>query len=131
DAIVMLENIYRRVEEGETRVQASVLGARQVAFAIIATTLTLAAVFLPVAFQSGTTGRLFYEFGISLAVSVLVSSAVALTVTPMLCSILLKGKDPVTGHPPHGWLYRVTEPGFAFVNKIFGKVLYGSLKAWP
>lgn len=131
DAIVMLENIYRRVESGESRVQASVLGARQVAFAIIATTLTLAAVFLPVAFQSGSTGRLFYEFGISLAVSVLVSSSVALTVTPMLCSLLLKGRDPVTGRPPHGWLYRVTEPAFAFVNRLFGSVLRLSLKAWP
>ncbi len=131
DAIVMLENIYRRIEEGETKVQASVLGARQVAFAIIASTFTLSAVFLPVAFQSGTTGRLFYEFGISLAVSVLVSMAVSLTVTPMLSSLLLKGTDPVTGHPPHGWFYRVTEPGFVFVNRVFGKVLHASLKAWP
>ena len=131
DAIVMLENIYRRIEEGETRIQASVLGARQVAFAIIASTLALCAVFLPVAFQSGTTGRLFYEFGISLAVSVLVSLAVSLTVTPMLCSLLLKGTDPRTGHPPHGWLYRVTEPGFEFVNRLFGKSLRLSLKAWP
>ncbi len=131
DAIVMLENIYRRIEEGETKVQASVLGARQVAFAIIATTLTLAAVFLPVAFQSGTTGRLFYEFGVSLAVSVMVSLTVSLTVTPMLSSLLLKGTDPKTGHPPHGWFYRVTEPGFVFVNRVFGKLLRVSLKAWP
>lgn len=131
DAIVMLENIYRRIEAGESRVQASVRGARQVAFAIIATTLTLAAVFLPVAFQTGPTGRLFYEFGISLAVSVFVSSSVALTVTPMLCSLLLKGRDPVTGRPPHGWLYRVTEPAFAFVNRLFGSALRVSLRAWP
>ena len=131
DAIVMLENIYRRIEEGETKIQAAVLGARQVAFAIIATTFTLAAVFLPVAFQSGTTGRLFYEFGVSLAVSVLVSLTVSLTVTPMLSSLLLKGTDPKTGHPPHGWFYRVTEPGFVFVNRIFGKLLRVSLKAWP
>jgi multidrug efflux pump len=131
DAIVMLENIYRRIEEGETRIRASVLGARQVAFAIIASTLTLAAVFLPVAFQSGSTGRLFYEFGVTLAVSVLVSSVVSLTVTPMLCSLLLKGFDPVTGHAPHGWLYRVTEPGFEFVNQVFGRALRLSLRAWP
>jgi multidrug efflux pump len=131
DAIVMLENIFRRIEDGETKIQASVRGARQVAFAIIATTLTLAAVFLPVAFQSGTTGRLFYEFGISLAVSVMVSMVVSLTVTPMLSSLMLKGTDPVTGHPPHGWLYRVTEPGFVFVNNLFGKALRASLKAWP
>ena len=131
DAIVMLENIYRRVEDGETRVQASVRGARQVAFAIIATTLTLAAVFLPVAFQSGSTGRLFYEFGISLAVSVMVSSSVALTVTPMLCSLILRGNDPTTGHPPHGWIYRVTEPAFVFVNNLFGRSLRLCLRAWP
>lgn len=131
DAIVMLENIYRRIESGETRIKASVLGSRQVAFAIIASTLTLAAVFLPVAFQSGSTGRLFYEFGVSLAVSVLVSSVVSLTVTPMLCSLMLKGFDPVTGHAPHGWLYRVSEPGFEFVNKVFGRMLHVSLKAWP
>ncbi len=131
DAIVMLENIYRRIEGGETRIQAAVLGSRQVAFAIIASTLTLAAVFLPVAFQSGSTGRLFYEFGISLSVSVLVSAVVSLTVTPMLCSLLLKGNDPKTGHSPHGWIYRVTEPGFEFVNKVFGRALHLSLKAWP
>jgi multidrug efflux pump len=131
DAIVMLENIYRRIEEGESRVTASVRGARQVAFAIIATTLTLAAVFLPVAFQSGSTGRLFYEFGISLAVAVLVSSGVALTITPMLCSLMLKGADPRTGHPPHGWIYRVTEPLFAWSTRAFGKVLGVSLRVWP
>jgi multidrug efflux pump len=131
DAIVMLENIYRRIEEGETKVRAAVLGSRQVAFAIIASTLTLSAVFLPVAFQSGTTGRLFYEFGISLAVSVLVSMFVSLTVTPMLSSLLLKGTDPKTGHPPHGWLYRVTEPAFDLLTRSFGKVLRVSLKAWP
>jgi multidrug efflux pump len=131
DAIVMLENIFRRIEEGETKVQAAVRGARQVAFAIIATTFTLAAVFLPVAFQSGTTGRLFYEFGITLAVSVMVSMLVSLTVTPMLSSLMLKGTDPATGHPPHGWLYRVTEPGFVWVNRMFGSLLRVSLKAWP
>ena len=131
DAIVMLENIYRRIEDGETKVKAAVLGSRQVAFAIIASTLTLSAVFLPVAFQSGTTGRLFYEFGISLAVSVLVSMFVSLTVTPMLSSLLLKGTDPKTGHPPHGWFYRVTEPAFEFLTNAFGKILRVSLKAWP
>jgi multidrug efflux pump len=68
DAIVMLENIYRRIEEGEEPIHAAIFGARQVAFAVIATTLTLVAVFVPVAFQSGRTGRLFYEFGLTLAV---------------------------------------------------------------
>ncbi|MBC7981150.1 MAG: efflux RND transporter permease subunit [Armatimonadetes bacterium] len=131
DAIVMLENVYRRMEDGETRIQASVLGARQVAFAIIATTLTLAAVFLPVAFQSGTTGRLFYEFGITLAVSVIVSAVTALTVTPMLCSLMLKGRDARTGKTPHSWLHRRTEPFFEWMNKVFGSMLNLALKVWP
>ena len=103
DAIVMLENIYRRIEMGENAIHASIFGARQVAFAIIATTLTLAAVFLPVAFQKGQTGQLFYEFGVTLAVSVLVSAFVALTLTPMLCSRILKPKL-VDGHVQHNWL---------------------------
>ncbi|MDX1680148.1 MAG: efflux RND transporter permease subunit [Akkermansiaceae bacterium] len=131
DAIVMLENIYRRIELGESKVQASVLGSRQVAFAIIATTLSLVAVFLPVAFQTGSTGRLFYEFGVTLALSVMMSSAVSLTVTPMLCSLLLKGRDQESGKMPHGWFYRVTEPGFVKVNDLFGRLLRLSLKAWP
>ncbi|MGA0898992.1 MAG: efflux RND transporter permease subunit [Luteolibacter sp.] len=131
DAIVMLENIYRRIELGESRVQAAVLGSRQVAFAIIATTLSLVAVFLPVAFQSGSTGRLFYEFGITLALSVMMSSVVSLTVTPMLSSLLLRGRDKETGKMPHGWFYRVTEPGFVKVNDWFGSCLKLSLKVWP
>ncbi len=121
DAIVMLENIYRKVEEGEPVIQAAIFGARQVTFAIIATTLTLAAVFLPVAFQSGQTGRLFFEFGISLAVSVLVSAFVALTLTPMMCSRLLKAHD-AHGHGQN-WFYRKTEPFFLAVNNTFSRSL--------
>lgn len=122
DAIVMLENIYRRIEEGEGPIHAAVFGARQVAFAVIATTLTLAAVFLPVAFQSGQTGRLFFEFGITLAVSVLVSAFVALTLTPMLCSRVLKTKV-VDGHRKHGWFYEKTEPLFVKLNGTFERTL--------
>lgn len=122
DAIVMLENIYRRMEEGEGPIHAAVFGARQVAFAVIATTLTLAAVFLPVAFQSGQTGRLFFEFGITLAVSVLVSAFVALTLTPMLCSRVLKTKV-VNGLAQHGWFYEKTEPLFVKLNGVFERTL--------
>ncbi|MBE2215537.1 MAG: efflux RND transporter permease subunit [Opitutaceae bacterium] len=126
DAIVMLENIYRRMEAGEGPIHAAIFGARQVAFAIIATTLTLAAVFLPVAFQSGQTGRLFFEFGITLAVSVLVSAFVALTLTPMLCSRLLRAKI-VNGHAQHGWFYEKTEPFFAWMNRVFEAMLRAAL----
>ncbi len=122
DAIVVLENIYRRIEAGESPIHAAIFGARQVAFAVIATTLTLAAVFLPVAFQRGQTGRLFFEFGITLAVSVLVSSFVALTLTPMLCSRLLRAKI-VDGHARHGWFYERTEPFFAWLTRAYERML--------
>lgn len=128
DAIVMLENIYRRIEEGESAIHAAVFGARQVAFAVIATTLTLAAVFLPVAFQRGQTGRLFFEFGITLAVSVLVSAFVALTLTPMLCSRILKPKH-LDGKLQHGWFYEKTEPFFVKLNFVFEKTLQRALEA--
>jgi multidrug efflux pump len=127
DAIVMLENIYRRIEAGETPLQASLQGARQVAFAIIATMLTLAAVFTPVALQSGQAGALFYEFGITLTVTVFVSAFVALTLTPMLCSRMLKGGG-ADGRVKHGWLYDKTEPFFVFINDRFARMLRASLR---
>jgi multidrug efflux pump len=126
DAIVMLENIYRKIEEGESVIQAAIFGARQVTFAIIATTLTLAAVFVPVAFQRGQTGRLFYEFGISLAVSVLVSAFVALTLTPMLCSRMLQ---PHGAHGGRGWFYQKTEGFFKKLNEAFAAALEWAM-AW-
>jgi multidrug efflux pump len=127
DAIVMLENIYRRMEAGERPIPAAIFGARQVAFAIVATTLTLAAVFLPVAFQSGQTGRLFYEFGLTLAISVTVSAFVALTLSPMLCSRLLRSKF-VDGQARHGWFYDRTEPFFAALNRGFAAALRGAMR---
>lgn len=128
DAIVMLENIYRRIENGEEPVRAAVFGARQMAFAVIATTLVLIAVFVPVAFQKGNTGRLFYEFGITLALAVTFSSIVALTLTPMLCSRMLKLRRDANGAPDHGWLYRKTEPGFAWFNAKFAGSLAGAMR---
>jgi len=123
DAIVMLENVYRRIEEGENPIHAAIFGARQMAFAVISTTLTLVAVFLPVAFQSGRTGRLFYEFGLTLAIAVVVSSLIALTLTPMLCSRILATKRDPDGHLHHGWFYRVTEPLFVRINAFFAGAL--------
>lgn len=90
DAIVMLENVQRRMDEGEKPLVAAFLGARQVAFAIVATTLTLVAVFVPISFMGGDVGRLFSEFGFTLAAAVVVSSVVALSLAPMLCSRWLK-----------------------------------------
>lgn len=128
DAIVMLENIYRRIEEGEAPIHAAIFGARQMAFAIISTTLTLIAVFLPVAFQSGSTGRLFYEFGITLAIAVGVSSLIALSLTPMLCSRILRTKRGSDGHLEHGWLYRKTEPAFERLNLIYNGMLGAAMR---
>jgi multidrug efflux pump len=90
DAIVVLENIYRHIEEGMEPFQAAIQGGREIAFAVVAMTLTLAAVFAPLAFTPGRTGRLFGEFALTLAGAVLVSGFVALTLTPMLCSKLLR-----------------------------------------
>ncbi|MCW5663595.1 MAG: efflux RND transporter permease subunit [Piscinibacter sp.] len=90
DAIVVLENIFRHIEEGLSPFQAALRGVREVGFAVVAMTLTLAAVFAPLAFTPGRTGRLFVEFALTLAGAVIVSGFVALTLTPMMCSKLLR-----------------------------------------
>ncbi|MGL4294861.1 MAG: efflux RND transporter permease subunit, partial [Aestuariivirga sp.] len=90
DAIVVLENIYRHIEDGMKPFEAAITGAREIGFAVIAMTLTLAAVYAPIAFTPGRTGRLFLEFAITLAGAVIVSGFVALTLTPMMCSKLLR-----------------------------------------
>ncbi len=100
DAIVVLENIYRRIELGQKPLLAALDGSREIGFAVIATTLVLVAVFVPLSFIQGDIGRLFREFGITLATAVLFSALVALTLTPMLCSKLLKG-EALRGGLPH------------------------------
>ena len=90
DAIVMLENIYRHIEEGMKPMKAAILGAKEISFAVLAMTITLAAVYVPVAFMEGRTGRLFSEFALTLAGAVLISGFVALTLSPMMCSIILR-----------------------------------------
>jgi multidrug efflux pump len=103
DAIVVLENIFRHIEEGLTPFQAAIKGVREISFAVVAMTLTLAAVFAPLAFTPGRTGRLFSEFALTLAGAVLVSGFVALTLTPMMCSKLLRH------NPKPGWFDRFME----------------------
>ena len=93
DAIVVLENIYRHIEEGMKPFDAAIKGAHEIGFAVIAMTLTLAAVYAPIAFTPGRTGRLFLEFAVTLAGAVIVSGFVALTLTPMMCSKLLKHSE--------------------------------------
>ncbi len=123
DAIVVLENIHRHIEEGEPPLLAAVRGARQIGFAVISTTLVLIAVFIPLSLLPGNTGRLFSEFGISVAAAVLFSGLVALTLTPMLCSKLLK--------EVHGesLLHKVTEPIFTGMTAGYRWLLVKGLNA--
>ena len=111
DAIIVLENIHRRIENNEPVLLASIRGSRQIGFAVIATTLSLIAVFVPLSMMGGNTGRLFSEFGISMAGAVLFSSLVALTLTPMMCSKILKQKKS------DNLFYRNSEKGFLKLNK--------------
>jgi multidrug efflux pump len=103
DAIVVLENIFRHVEDGMPRREAAIVGAREIAFAVIAMTLTLASVFAPLAFATGRTGRLFIEFALTLAGAVLVSGFIALTLSPMMCSLLLRHQER------HSWIFNLIE----------------------
>ena len=123
DAIVVLENIHRRIEEGEDVLYAAFHGARQIAFAVVATTLVLISVFVPISFLEGQTGRLFSEFGFALAASVAVSGLVALSLTPMMCSKLLRP------HSGEARLVRWTEPVFSGMNAGFRWLLDRALRA--
>tara|TARA_R110002049_G_scaffold6659_13_gene41483 strand:+ start:11150 stop:14161 length:3012 start_codon:yes stop_codon:yes gene_type:complete len=122
DAIVVLENIYSKIENGEDPETAAEQGAEEIFFAVIATTVALAAVFLPVIFLTGTTGRLFREFGVVVAGAVIISSFVALTMTPMLSSKLLKKRER------QNWLYNKTEPFFLWLNRVYVKALTSFMK---
>ena len=99
DSIVVLENIKRRIDSGESVYDASILGTKQITFVVIATTIVLVSVFLPLSFMEGKTGRLFIEFGVVLSFAVIFSSIVALTLTPMLCSRLFKNKETAKIEP--------------------------------
>lgn len=124
DAIVVLENIFRHMEMGKTRRQAAFDGSKEIGFAVIATTVALVAVFVPLAFLTGSVGRLFNEFGVSVAVAVLISGFVALSLTPMLASKMLK--------PLHGtstsWASRSFDAFFDWLNRFYDRILRGALR---
>lgn len=117
DAIVVLENIYRHIEDGMKPLEASLRGIREIRFAVIAMTLTLTAVYAPIAFATGRTGRLFIEFALTLAGAVLVSGFVALTLSPMMCARLLRHE------PKHGAAYLAFERGFDAMNRGYDRSL--------
>lgn len=122
DAIVMLENVYTKIEDGMPPHKAGLLGSAEVYFAIIATTVALVAVFMPVIFLQGITGRLFREFGIVLAGSVIISSFVALTLTPMMCTRVLKQRQK------HSKFYYLTEPFFTRLTAGYRSTLEAFMK---
>ena len=122
DAIVVLENIYRRMEEGEPPVQASREGASEIGLAVMATTMSIVAVFVPVAFMKGIVGKFFYEFGITVTVAVLVSLFVSLTLTPMLTSRFLSYRKH------HGRVYMFLERGFDAIFGVYEPLLALALR---
>jgi multidrug efflux pump len=117
DAIVMMENIYVKIEDGMDPLEAGHKGSSEIFFAIIATTITLIAVFFPIVFLEGMTGRLFREFSIVMAGAVAISAFVALTLTPMLSTKMLKS------HTKHTWIFRVTEKFFINLNDGYKRTL--------
>jgi multidrug efflux pump len=121
DAIVVLENVHRYIEGGMRPYEAALKGTREIAFAVLAMTITLAAVYAPVAFTTGRTGQLFIEFAMSLAGAVVVSGFVALTLTPMMCSRLLRD------HEKHGRLYNFLERGLERLTSGYRRSLTASL----
>ena len=117
DGIVVTENIYKKMEQGMNKYQAAREGAKEIFFAVISTSITLAVVFLPILFLQGFTGRLFREFGVVVASAVLVSCFVSLTLTPVLSVKLTRT------HGEHSWFYRVTEPFYAGMENGYRKLL--------
>lgn len=122
DGIVVTENIFKRIEKGEPPVKAAIEGSKEIVFAVVSTSLTLAAVFLPVMFLEGFTGRLFREFGVVLASAVLISAFVSLSLTPMLNAYLVRKNRT------HTRFFTATEPFFIKMNEAYEKWLTGFLK---
>ena len=127
DAIVMLENIVRHIEEGEEPHAASLAGSGEIGFTIVSMTLSLAAVFIPVLFLGGVLGRLFKEFAVTICVAILISGVVSVTLTPMLCSRFLRAAH--SSH--HGWFYNVTESFFEGMLNVYDRTLRWTLRFHP
>src|SRR5205823_12174252 len=109
DAIVVIENVFRFVEKGDTAIDAGIKGARQIGFTVVSMSLSLVAVFIPILFMGGLIGRLFHEFAVTLSLAILVSGVISLTLTPVLCSRFLR---PESSYGPPGLFYRISEGAF-------------------
>jgi multidrug efflux pump len=123
DAIVMIENIMRYVEEGEPPLQAALKGSAEIGFTIVSLSVSLIAVLIPLLFMGDIVGRLFREFAVTLSVTILVSAIVSLTLTPMMCARLLRHLEP----SQHSWLYRLSEYFFESLIRLYGFTLRGVL----
>jgi hydrophobic/amphiphilic exporter-1 (mainly G- bacteria), HAE1 family len=121
DAIVVLENITRHMEMGKSRMQAALDGAKEIGFTVVTMTVSLSAVFLPILFMEGMVGRLFREFAVTVGIAVLISGVVSLTITPMLCSLLLKPEHA------HGRLFNWSERIFNAARDFYGATLRWTL----
>jgi multidrug efflux pump len=120
DAIVVLENVHRHIEDGMKPLKAAFVGSKEIGFAVIAMTITLAAVFTPLSFAQGNTGKLMTEFALTVATSVIVSGFVALSLVPMMCSKMLRHD--------HSWVYRKTEPFFQGMVSGYRRILGSTLR---
>jgi multidrug efflux pump len=117
DAIVVIENITRYLEQGMSPLQAALKGAQEIGFTVLTISTSLVAVFIPLLLMGGIVGRLFHEFAVTLSVAIVVSMVVSLTTTPAMCAHLLKEQQS------HGWLYQTSERGFNWVIKTYGRTL--------
>ena len=127
DAIVMIENIYRRREQGEGAMDAAIRGARQIGFTVLSISISLVAVFIPITFMGGLLGKLFHEFSMVLTVAIAISAAVSLTLTPMMCARL---SHLETGRPPRWWarIDAALERGFAALLRFYARTLAIALR---
>jgi multidrug efflux pump len=127
DAIVMIENIARHIEAGESPLSAALKGSEQIGFTIVSLTISLIAVLIPLLFMGDIVGRLFREFAVTLSVAILVSAVVSLTLTPMMCAKILRGEHETR----RTWFYRATERGFNWVIDRYGSTLRWVLRHQP
>ncbi len=125
DAIVVIENVFRFMEKGDSAMVAGLKGARQIGFTVISMSISLVAVFIPLLFMGGLVGRLFHEFAVTLSVAVLVSGVISLTLTPMMCSRLLK---PEASHGAPGFFYRTSEAAFNWMLGLYENALHAVLR---
>ncbi|HTO61164.1 MAG TPA: efflux RND transporter permease subunit, partial [Bradyrhizobium sp.] len=124
DAIVVLENITRHIDAGKSRLDATLLGAREVGFTVLSMSVSLVAVFVPILLMGGLVGRLFREFAMTITIAIVISLVVSLTTTPMMCAVLLRGDRG----EPHGWIYRLNERVFELMLNGYRKTLAVALR---